>query len=73
MRILPILPLALVFAISAFAGDLDKSPAENSPGPPDPELLRQGGDTFADAFLIPDEFYDTSGTTTGYTHDYDEV
>ncbi len=44
-----------------------------TPPPPDPATVRQGGDTFADAFLMPMEIFSASGWTTGYTHDYDEV
>ena len=38
---------------------------------PNPEL--QGGDTIASATVIPAMPYNDSGTTVGYTNDYDEV
>jgi hypothetical protein len=38
-----------------------------------PDPGRQGGDTIATAFLIPSLPYYDSGTTAGYTNDYDEV
>ncbi len=44
------------------------------PPPPDPQVLRQGGDTLADALEIPHlDHYEDTGTTVGYTDDYDEV
>lgn len=36
-------------------------------------LVRQGGDTVLDALTIAGLPYDTTGTTTGYADDYDEV
>ena len=36
-------------------------------------MTRQGGDTIEDAFEITSMPYISSGTTEGYTHDYDEV
>ena len=44
----------------------------HQPPPVDPGVLRQGGDTIADAvpIAIP---YDGAGTTVGYTHDYEET
>jgi hypothetical protein len=45
-----------------------------TPPPPDPELLRQGGDTVFDAMMLPGYgVVGIDGTTTGYIHDYDEV
>jgi len=42
--------------------------------PPDPAVIRQGGDTMADAVYIPQlSDFSTTGTTAGYTNDYDEV
>ncbi len=38
---------------------------------PDPD--RQGGDTIADAVVIPSLPFSDAGTTAGYTNDYDEV
>ena len=42
------------------------------PPPADPEVIRQGGDTMADAIFVPSFPFDAYGTTDGYTHDYDE-
>ncbi|HOX24717.1 MAG TPA: hypothetical protein PLL30_03010 [Candidatus Krumholzibacteria bacterium] len=49
-----------------------KPAVPNTPPSPDRDVLRQGGDTIADAVAvtIPATF---DGTTTGYTNDYDEV
>ncbi|HOX24715.1 MAG TPA: hypothetical protein PLL30_03000 [Candidatus Krumholzibacteria bacterium] len=70
--------LAMLALASAVAGhDLgatrpDKPAARFTPPPPDPDILRQGGDTIADAVAI--EISATfDGTTVGYTNDYDEV
>ena len=43
------------------------NPPQNVPGD------RQGGDTIADAVLVTIPVFDRTGTTTGYTDDYDEV
>ncbi len=49
-------------------------PAGAGPAPaPDPDLILQGGDTCATATVIPSLPYSAAGTTTGYTHDYDET
>ena len=64
--------LVAAFACLAAAA-LAKPQPTATPPPPDPAVLRQGGDTFADAVLIPEEPFWTTGTTTGYTHDYDEA
>ena len=71
-----ILALVVGSAGNAAAYDLGtqapaKSPVtypENIPNP-----VRQGGDTIADALIIPAVPYNDSGTTVGYTDDYDEV
>ncbi len=49
-----------------------KSVLQATPPPPDADVLRQGGDTIADAVFVtlPVEI---TGTTVGYTDDYDEV
>jgi hypothetical protein len=39
---------------------------------PDPEVLRQGGDTIADAVPLVLPVYELAGTTAGYTDDYEE-
>ncbi|MEZ4389016.1 MAG: hypothetical protein R3D98_15830 [Candidatus Krumholzibacteriia bacterium] len=40
---------------------------------PDPEVIRQGGDTIADAVLLTWPVVGVTGTTVGYTNDYDEA
>ncbi len=42
-----------------------------SPSPPDPEVLRQGGDTFAEAVPLAIPAVDVEGTIVGYTDDYE--
>jgi hypothetical protein len=66
----------LSLAVPAVASDLGnqappKPPSVVTPNVPDP--TRQGGDTIATAFPIPALPYFDTGTTTGYTDDYDEV
>ena len=75
MRKLLVLALVLGLVGVAAAYDLGnqapvKSPVsypENIPNP-----VRQGGDTVANATVIPALPYNDSGTTVGYTDDYDE-
>jgi len=67
----------LLAAATAMAINLDSAaPSKPSnqvtPPPVDPEVLRQGGDTIADAVPIPIP-YEIVGSTTGYSNDYDEV
>ncbi len=50
-----------------------KPPRTVAPPPPDARILRQGGDTIADAIELPDLNYTTTGTTAGYTDDHDEA
>jgi hypothetical protein len=49
-----------------------KAPSVAVPQPVDPAVIRQGGDTILDAVPIAIGEQRT-GTTTGYTNDYDEV
>ena len=49
-----------------------KTPTSTIPGPADPEVVRQGGDTVADAVAISLP-HAGGGSTVGYTDDYDEV
>ncbi|MEZ4386173.1 MAG: hypothetical protein R3D98_01080 [Candidatus Krumholzibacteriia bacterium] len=49
-----------------------KPAGSGAPPPPDPAVIRQGGDTIADAVDLP-FVYPVTGTTVGYTNDYDEV
>ncbi|MEZ4386440.1 MAG: hypothetical protein R3D98_02445 [Candidatus Krumholzibacteriia bacterium] len=45
-----------------------------TPPPPDPAVVRQGGDTILDATALAGDGWVTfGGTTAGYTDDYDEV
>jgi len=73
--------LAVVFTLSllitamAQAQDLGHRQPPKSPRPWPanmPATVRQGGDTMDDAFPIAAVPYETTGTTTGYTNDYDE-
>jgi hypothetical protein len=49
-------------------------PAYTAPPPvADPEVIRQGGDTIADAIAFSPLVDVRTGTTAGYTDDYDEV
>lgn len=76
MRLATVLILLMVSA-TALAADLGTmapaKPVSHSPvAPADPAVLRQGGDTIADAVPIPIP-YEGTGTTTGFVDDYDEV
>jgi len=77
MRTLLACLLALTLAGSALAVDLGSArpakPTIDQPASvPIPDLIRQGGDTIAQA--VPLVIGDTlDGTTTGYTDDYDEM
>jgi len=80
-----ITPLALVAALVAAPAAGAQHPGLQAPPAPlkaEPETPpnvpgeRQGGDTIADALPINLDYYDhyeTTGTTTGYTDDYDEI
>ena len=70
--------LVLALALPAAASDQQLAPhapekllSNAVPPPADPEVLRQGGDTIADAVAatIP---CSTTGSTVGYNDDYDE-
>lgn len=50
-----------------------KPVTSETPPAPDPDVIRQGGDTCAAATAIPSLPFSSSGTTTGYTDDYDEA
>ncbi len=69
--------IILLAATTALALDLGAAapskPERHGPAPVvDPDVLRQGGDTIADAVPISLP-YEISGATTGYADDYDEV
>jgi len=76
---LAILALAVVFALTAGVAATqttsDIAPVKNSTPvtPPPSKGPLQGGDTIATATVIASLPYDDTGTTVGYTHDYDEV
>lgn len=52
---------------------IEKEDAQYNVTPVDEVLIRQGGDTIDDAFPITSLPFTDTGTTTGYTNDYDEV
>ncbi len=75
-RLFALLALLCLVVAPTTAHDLGvsapvKPVSQVQPPPPAPDVLRQGGDTFADAVPIP-LIYATTGTTVGYTDDYDE-
>jgi hypothetical protein len=76
MRNLLAFMLVLGLAGSSLAASLGNTQPPKTPGIypeniPNPAL--QGGDTFAEATMIPALPYNDSGTTAGYNDDYDEV
>ena len=78
IRLLSILALLLLILPATADDDLLSRQALAKPDrvvvppPADPEVLRQGGDTIADAVTITLP-YAGAGTTAGYNDDYDEV
>jgi len=76
MRFLLVLLTVAVLVAPATAHDLgNRAPAKPTatPGPPppaDPDVLRQGGDTIADAVSVPIPSIDLEGSTVGYNDDY---
>ena len=71
-----ILTVTVVAPVSAFdlgAHAPDKPVSLHQPPPPDPEVIRQGGDTILDATTVVLPVVSETGTTAGYNHDYDEV
>jgi hypothetical protein len=75
MKRIVFIVLGVALAAPAAAGDLGNAAPAKTDMPARQTLVRdrQGGDTFADAFLIPDLPFADTGTTVGYTNDYDEV
>ena len=76
MRTAIVMLMILAIAGSAFAADLgNKAPVKNSDTViyNNPDVVLQGGDTIFDATVIPGLPYTDSGTTVGYTNDYDEA
>ncbi len=77
MRLCILLLSLLAATAQAVAVDLGamapgKPVTQTLPPPPDPDVLRQGGDTFATAVEIHLP-YSGLGTTAGHNDDYDEV
>jgi len=70
MRIL-ITTMAIIALASTALAQTDAKPAYT--GPVNAPAQRQGGDTVEDAIPIPNLLFSTTGTTTGYTDDYDEA
>lgn len=52
---------------------IEKAPPSGDAPPPNSAVTKQGGDTVNDAVVIPSLPFSSSGTTTGYTNNYDEV
>ncbi|HOX27319.1 MAG TPA: hypothetical protein PLL30_16300 [Candidatus Krumholzibacteria bacterium] len=79
MKCATITLLVACIALGAVASDLGNSATQKprvttlTPSPIDPQVIRQGGDTFDDAIAIPEIPYTTTGTTSGFTDDYDEA
>jgi hypothetical protein len=51
----------------------EKAPYTGPINVPDPNVILQGGDVCEQATVIPGIPYNNTGTTAGYTNDYDEV
>ncbi len=76
MRVFTLVALVVGFAGMACAGDLGNRipPKPFATAPANvPRAERQAGDTIASATVIPALPYFDSGTTIGYTNDYDAV
>jgi len=71
--------LILIIATASLGYDLgSQAPAKPAAAshqapPPDPDVIRQGGDTLADAILLAIPAVDIVGSTAGYANDYDEA
>lgn len=50
-----------------------KPPFTGHPTPPNPDVIRQGGDDILSATTISSIPFADAGTTSGYTDDYDEI
>ncbi len=75
MRTLLTILIVAALAVPALALDFGRqAPVKGTPVVPENvPVLRQGGDTIADAFVIDALPFSDTGTTAGYTNDYDEV
>jgi hypothetical protein len=49
-----------------------KPPSQHTPPAPDPEVLRQGGDTIEDAVVVTLP-HQSAGSTVGYGNQYEEA
>lgn len=58
---------------TALSSAKDKPMSTVSPPPFDQSVVKQGGDDVSTATVIPSIPYTNSGTTAGYTDDYDEI
>jgi hypothetical protein len=67
--------LVLLLGTAAAASSIPSptAPVKNDSGVVPPEGTLQGGDTIETAVVIPSVPYFTTGTTEGYTNDYDEA
>ncbi len=77
MKTVLVVALVVAFALPAAAFDLGtRAPAKLAGNatalPPDPAVLRQGGDTIEDAVRVPIPSIDLVGTNVGYGDDYGE-
>ena len=69
----------MLLSASALATDANlsydniKTPTAVTPNVPDPNVILQGGDNINDATVIDALPYNTTGTTSGYVDDYDEI
>jgi len=78
MRTALIALLILIAATASLGYDLGsrapaKPAATHQAPPPDPDVIRQGGDTMADAILLALPAVNIVGSTDGYANDYDEA
>jgi hypothetical protein len=75
MKLAPVLLLLAMAAAPAAAQLLAPTPPAKPDvtAPVNEPVPRQGGDTIADAFVIAALPFSTTGTTAGYSNDYDEV
>ena len=80
MKNLLVICIVFIFASGiAFATDANlsydnaKPQATSMVNVPDPNVILQGGDNINDATVISSLPYNTTGTTSGYSNDYDEV
>jgi hypothetical protein len=79
MRTALVIMLTLMVTAPCLALDPGNHPTVSKPGtsvvppPADPTVIRQGGDTIVDAIVLDLPAVDVSGTTAGFTDNYDEA